>query len=314
MPQEYIKGLVSVVIPTYKRSDMLIRAIDSVQNQSYRDLEILVVNDNEKDDTFSLCLYERIKKYKDDNRIRIIEQERHINGAAARNVGIKEAKGEYLAFLDDDDWWEKDKLLHQLDYLTSLDDSWGGVGCLMTHYRNNDLIYVSVPYKEGNIMKEVIERRIGIGTGSLLMRRTAVDITGYFDESLQRHQDIQFFAYFCSKYKIALLKEYQYGYDLGDDQNRPSLEKLVEIKQKFYVSIDPLLQEMPRRDREEIYIMNDFEVGFGYFKRGHYHEGIKKMIRVFSRPITIVYTMKRITDRLKGKYFKRFYLKKYMTY
>lgn len=311
MDREYTPGLVSVVIPTYRRNDMLIRAIESVQQQSYDNLEILVVNDNEKNDSYSLCLYEKMEALKEDHRIRLIEQEKHINGAAARNAGIKEANGEYLAFLDDDDWWEKDKILHQLAILTHLDDSWGGVGCLMTHYKNSNLIYVSLPYKEGNIMKEVIQRRIGIGTGSLLMRRKAVDTTGYFDESLQRHQDIQFFAYFCSKNKIALLKEYQYGYDLGDNQNRPSLEKLVEIKEKFYKSIEPLLCELPKKEREIIYIMNDFEVGFGFLKRGHYCEGIKKMTKVLKRPVTIIYSLKRITDRLKGKYFKGYYLRKF---
>ena len=108
--EKYIDGLVSVVMPTYKRSEKLFRAIDSVLNQSYRNLELLLVNDNDPNDDNTKLLKKRVEKYKNDPRFHLILQERHINGAVARNVGINNAKGEYIAFLDDDDWWEVDKI------------------------------------------------------------------------------------------------------------------------------------------------------------------------------------------------------------
>ena len=108
--REYAKGLVSVIIPTYRRSKMLERAIESVLGQTYTNLEILLVNDNNPNDEFTVEIQERIKKYASDSRLQFIIQDRHVNGAVARNVGIKIAKGEYVAFLDDDDWWEKDKI------------------------------------------------------------------------------------------------------------------------------------------------------------------------------------------------------------
>ena len=96
---EYVQGLVSVIIPTYRRSDMLDRAIKSVLNQTYDNIELLLVNDNIPNDEYSQALLDRVKIYETDDRFRLILQEKHINGAAARNAGIKEAKGEYIAFL-----------------------------------------------------------------------------------------------------------------------------------------------------------------------------------------------------------------------
>ena len=96
--EKYIDGLVSVVMPTYKRSEKLFRAIDSVLNQSYRNLELLLVNDNDPNDDNTKLLKKRVEKYKNDPIFHLILQERHINGAVARNVGINNAKGEYIAF------------------------------------------------------------------------------------------------------------------------------------------------------------------------------------------------------------------------
>ena len=100
---EYIAGLVSVVMPTYKRSEMLSRAIDSVLAQTYTNIELLLVNDNEPGDEFTKDLQQRVAVYSTDSRFKLILQEKHVNGAVARNVGIRQAKGEYIAFLDDDD-------------------------------------------------------------------------------------------------------------------------------------------------------------------------------------------------------------------
>ena len=73
----YVKGLVSVVIPTYQRSDLLTRAIDSVLNQSYEQIECIVVNDNVPNDKYSLALYDLLKQYSVDDRFKFIEQEKH---------------------------------------------------------------------------------------------------------------------------------------------------------------------------------------------------------------------------------------------
>ena len=135
----YLKGLVSVVIPTYKRSEMLQRAIESVLGQTYENIECIVVNDNNPGDDFSQILYGTIDKFKDDKRFHFLEQKIHKNGAAARNVGIRYAHGEYIAFLDDDDFWDIEKIEEQVAVLNNLPSDYGAVSCLMRLYRKGKI-------------------------------------------------------------------------------------------------------------------------------------------------------------------------------
>lgn len=99
--------LVSVVIPTYNRADLITKTIDSVLSQTFTDYEIIVVDDGSQDET-----QEILSKYKND--LRVIIQENQGEGEA-RNTGIRAAKGDYLAFLDSDDLWFPNKLADQME-------------------------------------------------------------------------------------------------------------------------------------------------------------------------------------------------------
>ena len=213
---DYKTGLVSVIIPTYKRADLIGRTIDSVLSQSYNCLECIVVNDNEKGDSDSIALYASIEKYKNDPRFIFVEQEKHINGAVARNVGIKVAKGEYISFLDDDDYWEKDKLLYQVEFLNSHDFNWGAVTCLSTLMSNGRLVRASMPFRGGNMLMSILYRRIGLGMGPTLIRHKAIDDSGGFDESLKRHQDLQFFSQLAAKYKVGVINKHLCNIDCSN--------------------------------------------------------------------------------------------------
>ncbi len=109
---------VSVVITTFNRARSLQRALESVLAQTFRDYEVIVVNDGSTDATASLLL-----GYGD--RIRVVSQENRGIGPA-RNRAMDEARGRYVAFLDDDDWWHPDKLAVQLEFMASHP---GFVGC-----------------------------------------------------------------------------------------------------------------------------------------------------------------------------------------
>ena len=96
---EFINGLVSVIIPTFKRSDMLGRAIESVLNQTYNMLEVLVVDDNIPGSHESVNVKDIVQTYADTNKVFYVGQKEHINGAVARNVGIERSRAEFIAFL-----------------------------------------------------------------------------------------------------------------------------------------------------------------------------------------------------------------------
>jgi len=104
-----MKGLVSVIIPTYNRASFLKRAIESVLAQTYEAIEIIVVDDGSTDDTHTL-----VASYGD--KVLFIRQN-HEGASAARNRGLLLARGEFIAFLDSDDYWAKEKLAEQLTAL-----------------------------------------------------------------------------------------------------------------------------------------------------------------------------------------------------
>ena len=107
------KKLVSVIIPAYNCTKYIVDAIESALKQDVP-MEIIVINDFSQDDLDS-CM----KKYSSDDRIRYIKNETNLGVSATRNRGIFEAKGEYIAFLDADDIWEKNKLKKQLELMNS---------------------------------------------------------------------------------------------------------------------------------------------------------------------------------------------------
>ncbi len=114
---EKICHLVTIVTPSYNCSDFISKTIDSVINQSYSNWEMIIVDDKSTDNTVEI-----INNYvKKDNRIKLIESADNYGPAYTRNIGIKYSKGAYIAFLDSDDLWEKDKLLLQVSFMKKND-------------------------------------------------------------------------------------------------------------------------------------------------------------------------------------------------
>lgn len=169
--------LVSVVIPTHNRADLLSRAIQSVLDQTHRNLEILVVDDASTDGTRETV--ENIKGV----RIRYIRQPRSQGAAAARNTGIQNAGGEYVAFLDDDDEWEPQKLEEQIKILRRHPAA-------MCAYQGEERSVARVYQMKPTIdLPELKKGFFRGGSASALIARTDLLRTVLFDETLPRFQD-----------------------------------------------------------------------------------------------------------------------------
>lgn len=282
MSKMYEEGLVSIIIPTYKRSEKLSRALESILNQTYKKIEVLLVNDNDPNDEYTIDLKKRVEKYYKDDRFYLIMQERHINGAVARNVGIKQAKGEYIAFLDDDDWWVENKIEEQVKVLSALPKEWGGVSCKFTFYDSNEKeIGKSKKYEDGYIYFDILTLMSDVATSTLLLRHEALDNAKYFDENLLRHQDLQLLVDFTYKYKLKEVDQYLHCVDVSDTQNRPDGEKLLQHKKRFFKSIKPILDQLTNSEKKCVYCMHDYEVGYVFLKSGEVIKGIKYCLRIF---------------------------------
>lgn len=184
--------MVSVIITTYGGGEKLERAISSVLCQTYKDLEIIVVDDNDPY-TDSRDKTERImEKFKHNEKVKYIKHKKNMNGSAARNTGINEAQGEYIAFLDDDDIYLPKRIELSLKFLNK-NTQYKGV-CTGVIFIENGYIYDSlIPTQNELHYQNIILNQSVIGTGSNIFIQSDVirHISG-FDESFFRFQDLEF--------------------------------------------------------------------------------------------------------------------------
>ena len=290
------QSLVSIIIPTYKRATMLHRAIASTLEQTYSHIEVLVVSDNEPDDEFTAKARETVESF-NDSRVRLITQEKHINGAVARNVGIRASKGEYISFLDDDDYYENDKIEKQVALLSSLDESWGGVCCRYKVYKKGKLVEVMPTFKSGKVYKEVIMRLIKTQTNCLLLRREALFNAGLFDETLLRHQDVQLLARFTYNYKLMCQDEFLNNLDQDDNMNRAKPEKVMELKRAFFISVQDIIDSFSFWEKYRFKLLTRFDIGALYIIDGQKFKGALNCLSIFLSPIATMQSLNKVLSK-----------------
>lgn len=205
---------VSAVIPTYNDAKTLNRAIESVIKQTFCVDEIIVVDDASEDNTRKI-----VEDY-DDDRIQLITHEENQGGSAARNTGIKNATGEYVAFLDADDEWHRQKIEKQLNELKSKSDEWVAVHCgrkdnwTLTNQLGHSLSKVvgtrkrDPPVEGGEkLIKEVLLINFDTGASTLMVERETVENIGGYDADFPRHQDWEFLIRILQQGKLAYVNE-----------------------------------------------------------------------------------------------------------
>ena len=175
---------VSVIIPTCKRPHFLARAVDSVLAQTYKNVEAVVVDDNIADSAERNKTSEIMKKYRDDPRVIYVMNERPLGGGLARNEGIKEATGEYITFLDDDDIYLPEKVETQLRFTLEnelqmsftdvfLHDNSGKLveyrrHSYVTDWSNDELMHQHILHSLGPTSTYMIKRSVLVEAGGFL--------------------------------------------------------------------------------------------------------------------------------------------------
>lgn len=161
----YKKDLVSVIIPLYNSANYITPTIKSVLSQTYQNFEIILVDDYSKDNTFDV-VSEFTKK---DNRIKYFKQPVNKGAAEARNRGMDEATGQYIAFLDSDDLWNQDKLEKQLSFMKERNASF--VYCAYDWVdENENLIKGKVKIKSQVEYKDLLTKTL-ISTPTVILDR-----------------------------------------------------------------------------------------------------------------------------------------------
>jgi glycosyltransferase involved in cell wall biosynthesis len=217
-------ALVSVIIPTHNRARLLPAAVASALNQSFRDLEIIVVDDASTDGTTD------VRRQFLDSRLRWLRHESPRGGAAARNSGIVQCRGEYVAFLDDDDEWHPDKLARQMEVFAKNADKSAAVytGYVVIDAVTGRIIGRKTPAKRGDLYPDLLAGNCIGGTSCMVLKRACLDRIGLFDERLPSFQDYDLW--------MRISREFQFDY-VAD----PLVKYFVHPK-KIWTDSDALLR------------------------------------------------------------------------
>jgi glycosyltransferase involved in cell wall biosynthesis len=245
-----VSPIVSVIITTYNRPDLLPRAINSVLNQTFDNLECIVVDDCSPDSETKTLVQSA-----DDERLRYIRHDKNRGVSAARNTGIERSRGEYIAFLDDDDEWLPTKIQKQISVFDDLSDSYAIVYCWMDYYSDNqdEIIEKYRPKLEGNIFPKTLDGQPIGSTSTLVVRKDIAEEFDGFDESLPRGVDGDFIRRVSQEYKFdyvpeALVRYYiEHGHKRITRDDAEGIRNRINGLQTKLTKFDAALDSYPAR-------------------------------------------------------------------
>ena len=257
---------VSVIIPTYNRANLVDKAIKSVLSQTYQDFEIIVIDDGSTDNTEEI-----IRGFKD-KRVKYIKKYKKNRGiSATRNIGIKVARGKYIASLDSDDEWLPDKLDKQIKILQDGPPELGVVysnSCYIDESGKN-INKLPKPKKlEGYIYEDLLGGNY-VGTPStVLIRKECFHRVGLFDDLLNAQADWDMWIRIAKYYRFALIKIPLVKYRLHSDQLSKNLGVKIISANRILVKYANEL-EIRRRAHSKHY----FYIGNRFCHMGKTKEG-----------------------------------------
>lgn len=233
---------VSVVIPTYNRAALIGRAVGSVLAQTAGDLELIVVDDGSTDNTAAVV------RAVQDPRLIYLPQPQNLGVSAARNIGIRAARGEWVAFLDSDDRWRPQKLQRQLQDLQH--SGFAGVAAYCRMCRTDGRHVIEVPQGEGGRHDGAVPWPSLLTDGlwfcqTWLVRREALLACNGFDERMHIWEDWDLLLRLSQRgairYLPEVLVESQVSPDslVGRHENRPASLRLLQQKHAALFARDP---------------------------------------------------------------------------
>lgn len=237
---------VSVIIPAYNADKTILETIKSVQQQTFLDFELIVINDGSTDRTLEFL------NSVEDPRLNIFS---YSNGGlpVARNRGISHATGEFIAFLDADDLWTPDKLELQLASLQQHPEA--GVAYSWTYFMEKQGESLSfnpcdpLPL-EGNVYAKLLVRNLLHNGSNPLIRKQAIDSIGEFDSTLKSCEDWDFYLRLAARWPFVLVPKYQIFYR----QSSGSMTSKVEIiEQTSFLVLEKAFRAAPP---ELLYLKN----------------------------------------------------------
>lgn len=277
--------LVTVVVPVYDQAELLSEALESVANQTFERYEVVVVDDASPRSHESV-----VASFGPE--FRLVIHDRNRGAGAARNTGIEQANGEYVAFLDADDMWRPEKLRRQCETLERSPSEVGLVYTGFVQYDTQGQAWAHEPTAHGDIYADELERDRIYPTSTVMIRRECLDEVGWFDPDLPSRQDYDLWIRVTESYEVAYVdailveKREQSGSISMDFDRRVEGDRAVfEKVRERVVSFDPLT-------RSRILSYHHHVLGRDYDSKGDRRAALRHLglaiVRYPVRPISWV--------------------------
>lgn len=266
---------VSVIIPTFNRPHFIRQAIDSCFAQEEVRVQVIVVDDNGIGTKMQQLVEEIVHPFMSRHNFKYLVHETTKNGSAARNTGIKAAEGEYVAFLDDDDWFEPLKLYKQVQ---SMRDE-GSAASLVGFRRVYDNCSVEGYPVFNDPSFDLLRVRVDTcaGSGLVVKRDLATEMNG-FDESFIRLQDIEFLYRISKLTKISVVPEVLLNVRMHNGNiGKKTYEKDVTSIEHFLKVFADDIEALPSNKRREVYNNQYVEIAKGMIKHKKYFRAINML-------------------------------------
>ncbi|WP_185147947.1 glycosyltransferase family A protein [Peribacillus simplex] len=296
-----MSSLVSVIIPTFGKPERLKYAIDSVLVQDYSPLEIIIVDDNGEGTENQIETQKIINNYLSKvNNLKYICHATNKNGSVARNTGIKEAKGEYIALLDDDDVFSPEKITRQVQAIGSLGGEYRACYVSFSIFFPDGRKKNVITYSHPDVSLGILNRSLDIPSSSLMFTKSAWEKIGGFDESFNRHQDWEFIV------RLGIICEFINVPSISMDRiicrrNSPKdPETALIYREHFLRKMKKYISNYSRVIQKEIKYIHRIDIIIEYIKNRKYYRAFILLLTSGKPFLAVVQIYKRMHNYRKN--------------
>ncbi len=289
---------VSVVIVTFNRPDYVPLAIQSVLDQTFQDFEIIVVDNGIEKPAESI-----VKKF-NDARIKYLPQVENTGCSGGKNVGIKSAQGEYVAFLDDDDVWLPEKLELQIEVLEKASSDTGFCFTAITEVRDKGEINSQVPGGEDDYFEFALRKFNGFLSSTLVIKRDVFEEVGLLSEDFPSHTDIDLIIRITKKYRGVAINKPLIRMCLKSNHEQMGSSYKRRIVGR-HLLLDKYREDFEKRPlilSKHLMLLAKF-----YRNDGQYKEARKMFLKTFKtyfRPVALMHYISLLFNGLGYRLFK----------
>jgi len=267
--------LVSVIIPSFGANTNPQRAVDSVFRQTYRNIEVIFVDDNGVGTAQQIANKDLLSILYKDKKFIYIAHETNRGGSAARNTGVANCNGTYVCFLDDDDEFvDCSKIEKQMCINEILPLEYAGSYSSLHIYRGKQMEIIKAK-QDGRFLVEFMKGSTSIGTAAPIIKKDVFRSLDGFDETFIRHQDWEFYCRLLNSYSLKPVPSCYYNRYYKMDVGRKAADVRLEYMNHFAEAMRKQIHLISQNRLERLLKRKYLQVVFAYFREKRIKLGFK---------------------------------------